>query len=75
MGILKESVMAMKKETLADYVYRFGQKKAAKDFGVAQSAISKALLVGREIYVKTFDDGRVEAEEVRPVPAFVRGDD
>ncbi|EER8874937.1 Cro/Cl family transcriptional regulator [Escherichia coli] len=56
--------MAMKKETLADYVYRFGQKKAAKDFGVAQSAISKALLVGREIYVKTFDDGRVEAEEV-----------
>ncbi|EFM4464639.1 Cro/Cl family transcriptional regulator, partial [Escherichia coli] len=53
--------MAMKKETLADYVYRFGQKKAAKDFGVAQSAISKALLVGREIYVKTFDDGTVEA--------------
>lgn len=75
MGILKESVMAMKKETLADYVYRFGQKKAAKDFCVAQSAISKALLVGREIYVKTFDDGTVEAEEVRPFPAFVRGDD
>ncbi|WP_340532055.1 Cro/CI family transcriptional regulator [Escherichia coli] len=65
--------MAMKKETLADYVRTHGQMKAAKDFGVSQGAISKALFVGREIYVKTFDDGRVEAEEVRPFPAYVRG--
>ncbi|EJU2685103.1 hypothetical protein N4V86_005578, partial [Salmonella enterica] len=29
------------------------------------------LRVGRNIYVKTFDDGSVEAEEIRPFPALV----
>ncbi|EBW8392047.1 Cro/Cl family transcriptional regulator [Salmonella enterica subsp. enterica serovar Florida] len=61
----------MQKETLADYALKHGQSKTAQLLGVRQSAISKALRVGRNIYVKTFDDGSVEAEEIRPFPALV----
>ncbi len=43
--------------------------KTAQRLGVRQSAISKALRLGRRIYVKTLDDGSVEAEEIRPFPA------
>ncbi|EAM6080653.1 Cro/Cl family transcriptional regulator [Salmonella enterica] len=60
----------MQKETLADYALKHGQLKTAQVLGVRQSAISKALRVGRKIYVKTLDDGSVEAEEIRPFPAL-----
>ncbi|HBC1013235.1 TPA: Cro/Cl family transcriptional regulator [Escherichia coli] len=59
----------MKKETLSDYTIKHGQMKTAQRLGVRQSAISKALRLGRRIYVKTLDDGSVEAEEIRPFPA------
>lgn len=58
----------MNKITLADYVEENGQAKAADAIGVHQTAISKAVRVGRKIFVTTLPDGRVEAEEVRPFP-------
>ncbi|EDZ5934557.1 Cro/Cl family transcriptional regulator [Salmonella enterica] len=64
----------MQTETLADYALKHGQSKTALTLGVRQSAISKALRAGRKIYVKTFDDGSVEAEEIRPFPALISGD-
>ncbi|ECG5642404.1 Cro/Cl family transcriptional regulator [Salmonella enterica subsp. enterica serovar Poona] len=59
----------MQKETLADYALKHGQLKTAQRLGVRQSAISKALRVGRNIYVRTLDDGSIEAEEIRAFPA------
>lgn len=36
--------------TLKDYAMRFGQTKTAKDLGVYQSAINKAIHAGRNIF-------------------------
>lgn len=37
--------------TLKDYAMRFGQTKTAKDLGVYQSAINKAIHAGRNIFL------------------------
>lgn len=58
----------MNKVTLADYVKENGQAKAADIIGVHQTAISKAVRVGRKIFIITKPDGSVEAEEHRPFP-------
>lgn len=60
----------MDKLTLADYVKENGQAKAADAIGVHQTAISKAVRVGRKIFVTTLPDGRVQAEELRPFPSI-----
>ena len=44
------------------------QHIAARELGVQQAAISKALRVGREIFVIRHADGTVTATEVRPFP-------
>ncbi|WP_368669170.1 Cro/CI family transcriptional regulator [Pseudomonas tolaasii] len=44
------------------------QHIAARELGVQQAAISKALRVGREIFVNRHADGTVTATEVRPFP-------
>ncbi|MBM9487007.1 hypothetical protein JBE38_13835 [Pseudomonas sp. ICBG1301] len=44
------------------------QRIAARELGVTQVAISKALGVGREIFVTRHHDGSVTATEVRPFP-------
>ncbi|MEX2952546.1 Cro [compost metagenome] len=59
----------MEKITLADYVEANGQAKAADMIGVHQTAISKAVRVGRKIFIKKMPDGTIEAEEVRPFPS------
>jgi predicted DNA-binding protein (UPF0251 family) len=59
----------MEKITLADYVEVNGQAKAADMIGVHQTAISKAVRVGRKIFIKKMPDGTIEAEEVRPFPS------
>jgi len=59
----------MDKVTLADYVKENGQAKAADIIGVHQTAISKAVRVGRKIFITTKPDGSVEAEELRPFPS------
>ncbi|HBN7181432.1 TPA: Cro/Cl family transcriptional regulator [Escherichia coli] len=55
--------------TLKDYAMRFGQTKTAKDLGVYQSAINKAIHAGRNIMVTVKPDGSVIGEEVRPFPS------
>lgn len=57
------------KMTLADYVSDVGQAEAAKAIGVHQTAISKALRVGRAITINTLPNGKIEAVEARPFPA------
>ncbi|EEZ49824.1 LOW QUALITY PROTEIN: cro-like protein, partial [Neisseria gonorrhoeae PID332] len=58
----------MKKIPLNEYVEQHGQAKTAKEIGVTQGAISKALRSGRAIFL--FSDGkRVKAEEVRAFPS------
>lgn len=41
----------MEKIPLADYVRENGQAKAASEIGVHQTAISKAVRVGRKIFI------------------------
>ncbi|EHK2735211.1 hypothetical protein J9K13_002739 [Salmonella enterica] len=58
----------MEKISLADFVNEIGQQKAAFMLGVHQTAISKALRVGREIFIRRLPNGEVKAEEIRPFP-------
>ncbi|WP_112070765.1 Cro/CI family transcriptional regulator [Klebsiella grimontii] len=56
------------KISLADYVGEVGQAKADDAIGVHQTAISKAIRVGRKIFVNTLPDGKIKAEEIKPFP-------
>ncbi|MBS3894877.1 MULTISPECIES: Cro/CI family transcriptional regulator [Serratia] len=58
----------MKKVPLTVFVSQYGQGKAAKLFGVRQSAISKAIALKRNITVIVHEDGRIEAEEIKAFP-------
>ncbi|PHM22119.1 Cro/CI family transcriptional regulator [Xenorhabdus budapestensis] len=62
----------MERISLSDFVSQIGQGETAALFGVRQSAISKALAIGRNITVIVHQDGRVEAEELKPFPAHRR---
>ncbi|MGK6325739.1 Cro/CI family transcriptional regulator [Erwinia sp. DT-104] len=59
----------MNRMTLEDYAKVHGQAKAARDFGVIQCAISKAIRTGRNIFVTVLPDGSVKGEELRPFPS------
>lgn len=59
----------MKRVNLAEYVDDHGQAKTAEVIGVTQGAISKALRVGRKIFINQLPDGKIEAEEHRPFPS------
>ena len=37
--------------------------------GCTQGGLSKAIRVGRNVYVTVFDDGTVSAQEQRPFPS------
>lgn len=60
--------------TLKDYALRFGQTKTAQDLGVYQSAVSKALQTGRNIFLTVKPDGSVNAEEIKPFPSNKKSD-
>ncbi|HID4130798.1 TPA: Cro/CI family transcriptional regulator [Pluralibacter gergoviae] len=60
--------------TLKDYALRFGQTKTAQDLGVYQSAVSKALQTGRNIFLTVKPDGSVNAEEIKPFPSNKKTD-
>ncbi|WP_024530244.1 Cro/CI family transcriptional regulator [Serratia fonticola] len=62
----------MQRMKLKDYANRFGQTKAAKDLGVYQSAIFKAISSERDITVTVHEDGTVSAEELKPFPSIRR---
>ena len=48
------------------------QKSLAAALGVQQSAVSQMLRSGRNIEITVYEDGRLEANELRPVPARPR---
>lgn len=55
--------------TIQDFADKNGQLKAAALLGIRQSSLSKALRVGRDIYVTEHEDGSFSAEELRPFPS------
>jgi hypothetical protein len=54
---------------ITDFAHCLGQCDAAALLKMTQGALSKAIRVGRDIYVTPYPDGRCEAEEVRPFPS------
>ncbi|WP_253378560.1 Cro/CI family transcriptional regulator [unidentified bacterial endosymbiont] len=56
------------KISLAEFVGEVGQAKAADAIGVHQTAISKAIRVGRQIFIKKLPGGKIKAEEIKPFP-------
>lgn len=58
----------MKIIPLSEYVLENGQAKTAEVLGIYQSAISKALKRNRKVNILVKDNGKIEAEEVRPFP-------
>ncbi len=60
----------MKKTPLSKYLEEHGTQAAlAAALGVNQSAISQMVRAGRSIEITLYDDGRIEANEIRPIPA------
>ena len=60
----------MKKIPLSKYLEEHGtQASLAAALGVNQSAISQMVRAGRSIEITLYDDGRIEANEIRPIPA------
>lgn len=60
----------MKRTHLRQFVADRGQVDSAYLLGVTQGAISKALRVGRAIYVMEHKDGTFSAEELRSFPSL-----
>jgi DNA-binding transcriptional regulator YdaS (Cro superfamily) len=55
---------------LSKYLEEHGTQAAlAAALGVNQSAISQMVRAGRSIEITLYDDGRIEASEIRPIPA------
>ncbi|MCS2155499.1 Cro/CI family transcriptional regulator [Scandinavium sp. H11S7] len=65
----------MKIIPLSEYVLANGQAKTAEALGVYQSAISKALKHKRKVNILVKENGKIEAEEVRPFPSKSRPDE
>jgi len=60
----------MKTIPLSKYLEKHGTQAAlAAALGVNQSAISQMVRSGRSIEITIFTDGRIEANELRPIPA------
>lgn len=57
----------MEKIPLSEYVLQKGQSLVAKELGVTQGAISRALLAGRNILISS-DGIAVSAKEIRDFP-------
>lgn len=60
----------MKKLSLSKYLESHGtQSVLAEALGIQQSAVSQMARSGRNIEITIHADGRIEANEIRPVPA------
>lgn len=66
---MREKGGSMKRIPLIAFATEIGQNNVAKMLGVRQSAISKAILKKRNIYVIQKSDGTIEAEEIKSFPA------
>ena len=60
----------MKTVSLGEYLSSHGtQSDLAKALGVQQSAVSQMHRSNRTITITLLDDGSIQANEVRPIPA------
>lgn len=62
----------MQRTPLNEFVTKVGQIKAAKELGMTQGGISKALRAGREVYVIEQGNGKYKAEEIKPFPGHAQ---
>ena len=63
----------MKTVPLSKYLAEIGtQQVLANALGIQQSAVSQMVRSGRNIEVIIHEDGRIEAQELRPIPARPR---
>lgn len=58
----------MKKQPLSKFVDEHGQVEAARLLGLTQGGLSKAIRVGRNVYVYATEEG-YKAEEIKPFPS------
>lgn len=54
---------------IKEFAVEKGQAEAARLLGMTQGGLSKAIRVGRDIFVTRHADGSYTAEEVRPFPS------
>jgi DNA-binding transcriptional LysR family regulator len=59
----------MRRIPLSDFAKEHGHTKAAQMLGCTQGALSKAIRVGRDVFVTRNEDGSLSAEELRPFPS------
>lgn len=59
----------MRRIPLSEFATEKGQVQAAALLGMSQGALSKALRVGREVFVIEQPDGTWKGEELRPFPS------
>lgn len=59
----------MNRVHIKEFANKLGQTEAAILLGMTQGGLSKAIRVGRDVYVTRQEDGTYTAEEVRPFPS------
>lgn len=59
----------MRRIPLNEFATEKGQVEAATLLGMSQGALSKALRVGRKVFVTEQPDGTWQGQEVRPFPS------
>lgn len=60
----------MKTVSLGEYLSSHGtQSDLAKALGIQQSAVSQMYHSSRDISITLMDDGSIQANEIRPIPA------
>lgn len=59
----------MRRIPLSEFAKEHGHTKAAQMLGCTQGALSKAIRVGRDVYVTVEEDGTMTAQEQRPFPS------
>lgn len=59
----------MRRIPLSEFAKEHGHTKAAQILGCTQGGLSKAIRVGRVVYVTVDENGVVTAQELRPFPS------
>ncbi|PMY71950.1 MULTISPECIES: Cro/CI family transcriptional regulator [unclassified Pseudomonas] len=59
----------MRRIPLTEFAKEHGHTKAAQMLGCTQGALSKAIRVGRDVFVTVKEDGTLSAQEQRPFPS------
>lgn len=59
----------MRRIPLTEFAKEHGHTKAAQMLGCTQGALSKAIRVGRDVFVTVEEDGTFSAQEQRPFPS------